>query len=549
MTTLKTPTLPRLVAVVLLAGAAAVFGATLPPGFSEISWSGMSQPTAMAIAPDGRIFVCQQTGALRVIKNGALLATPFVTMTVDPAGERGLLGVAFDPNFATNQYVYVYYTVPGSPPHNRISRLTADGDVAAVGSELPLLELNDLSAATNHNGGAIHFGADGKLYAGVGENATPGNARVLTNLLGKLLRIGVPPDALIPTDNPFYDIATGDNRAIWALGLRNPFTFAVHPVTGRIFINDVGASTWEEINDGIAGSDYGWAICEGPYLKDTTTPCGHPEFKDPFFYYSHSGGACSIAGGSFYDPSVPQFPAGYVGKYFFADYCAGWIRAVDPASGSPAATTFATGISNPVDVHVDAEGRLLYIARGEGKVYRVSYAGSGPDPTVSTITPTSGPAAGGTAVSIGGANFVDGATVTIGGAAAGSVTVVGGGEIAASTPSLAAGTLNDVVVTNPGLGAGTLADGWFADFSDVPQANPFHSDIETIFRAAITGGCGAGIYCPAESVTRSQMAVFILKGEHGGATRPPRARRRSSPTCRARAAPSSTGSTGSPPRG
>ncbi len=208
----------------------------------------MSQPTAMAIAPDGRIFVCQQTGALRVIKNGVLLATPFKSLTVDPVGERGLLGVAFDPNFLLTQYVYVYYTVPGSPPHNRISRFTADGDVAAAGSELVLLELNNLSAS-NHNGGAIHFGADGNLYVGVGDNANGGNARVKSNLLGKVLRIGVPPDPLIPTDNPFYGTATGDNRAIWAFGFRNPFTFAVQPGTGRIFVNDVGQNTWEEVNE------------------------------------------------------------------------------------------------------------------------------------------------------------------------------------------------------------------------------------------------------------------------------------------------------------
>src|SRR4029450_2021633 len=231
---------------------------------------------------DGRLFVCQQSGSLRVIKNGVLLPTPFLTVSTDSSGERGLLGVAFDPNFASNQRVYIYYTVPGSPPHNRVSRFIASGDVAVPGSETVILELNNLSTASNHNGGAIHFGLDGKLYVAVGENANSANSQTLGNLLGKMLRLNR--DGSIPTDNPFYNMATGLNRAIWALGLRNPFTFAIQPGTGRIFINDVGQNTWEEINDGIAGSNYGCPNCEGP--------CGspNPNSRDPIYQYSHAEG-------------------------------------------------------------------------------------------------------------------------------------------------------------------------------------------------------------------------------------------------------------------
>ena len=221
--------------------------ATLPSGFSETQISGLSNPTAMAIAPDGRIFVCLQGGSLRVIKNGALLLTPFLTLSVDATGERGLLGIAFDPNFATNHFLYVYYTVPAgtSPPtpaHNRVSRFTANGDVVAAGSEVQILNLENLSAATNHNGGAIHFGPDGKLYVATGENAVPSNAQTLNNRLGKILRINS--DGSIPTDNPFFNTATGNNRSIWALGLRNPLTFAFQPGTTRMFINDVGQNAW-----------------------------------------------------------------------------------------------------------------------------------------------------------------------------------------------------------------------------------------------------------------------------------------------------------------
>jgi glucose/arabinose dehydrogenase len=318
----------------------------------------------MAIAPDGRIFVCQQGGALRVIKNDALLPAPFVTLTVDPAGERGLLGVAFDPNFASNNFVYVYYTVPIEPRHNRVSRFTANGDVAVPGSETILLELNPLTLASNHNGGAIHFGPDGKLYIATGENATTSNSQTLSNMLGKILRINS--DGSIPTDNPFFNQATGNNRSIWALGLRNPFTFAFQPGTGRMFINDVGQNTWEEINDGIAGSNYGWPTTEGP-----TT---NPNFRSPLFAYGHGFSAttgCAIAGGAFYNPPVVQFPSSFVGKYFFADLCSGWIRVFDPATGT--ASAFASGISQPVDLQVGADGSLYYLSIGSGAVFRVRF--------------------------------------------------------------------------------------------------------------------------------------------------------------------------------
>ena len=299
--------------------------ATVPTGFSEtLVASGLSSPTAMQFAPDGRLFVAEQGGRLRVIKDGVLLPTPFLTVTVSSVGERGLLGVAFDPEFATNQFLYVYYTATTPAIHNRISRFTANGDVAAAGSEKILLDLNNLSSATNHNGGALAFGPDGKLYAAVGENANGAHAQTLANLLGKMLRInpdrgpiGQPHPTLVPTDNPFYGTATGNNRLIYALGLRNPFTFAFNPAQTQFFINDVGQNTWEEINDGLAGANYGWPNTEG-----TTT---NPAYVSPRHVYDHSSG-CAITGGAFYAPSTPQFPSSYLNDYFFADYCGGWIR-------------------------------------------------------------------------------------------------------------------------------------------------------------------------------------------------------------------------------
>src|SRR5712672_2257444 len=138
--------------VLLLLSAGVAEGATLPAGFTEsVIASGLSSPTAMDFAPDGRLFLCQQGGQLRVVKNDALLPAPFLTVTPDSTGERGLLGVAFDPDFVNNQWIYIYYTVAGSPSHNRVSRFTASGDVAVPGSETVILELNDLSSASNHN--------------------------------------------------------------------------------------------------------------------------------------------------------------------------------------------------------------------------------------------------------------------------------------------------------------------------------------------------------------------------------------------------------------
>ncbi len=355
--------------VVVFACFALVAGATLPPEFSETPVAnGLVNPTAMSFAPDGRLFVCEQGGQLRVIKNGALLPTPFLSVTVNASGERGLLGVTFDPNFATNQFVYIYYTATTPAIHNRVSRFTASGDVALAGSEVVILDLNNLSSATNHNGGAIHFGPDGKLYIAVGENATPSNAQTLNNLLGKILRINA--DGSIPTDNPFFNTASANNRSIWALGLRNPYTFAFQSGTGRMFINDVGQNAWEEINVGQAAANYGWPTCEGTCAGGLV---------NPLFAYPHSGGnttGCAITGGAFYNPTTNQFPASYAGTYFFADFCSGWIKRIDPVTA--ALTDFATGIANPVDLQVSADGRLYYLERGAGRVFRVQFNGTAP---------------------------------------------------------------------------------------------------------------------------------------------------------------------------
>ena len=355
--------------------AGSVFAATVPSGFTDaLVASGLTWPTAMAVANDGRVFVTEQRGAVRVIKNGALLPTPFVKLTVKSQGgsnEEGLLGITLDPNFATNNFLYVYYTVPTSgnvTSHNRVSRFTANGDVAIPGSEKILLEVPGPSSGS-HNAGAIHFGADGKLYIAVGDHSVGGNGQSMSTLKGKILRIN--PDGTIPHDNPFFATATGQNRAIWALGLRNPYRFGVQPGTGKILINDVGNGSFEEINEGVAGANYGWNLTEGP--------TSDPRFRSPLFAYPHNGPSgtvtgCAIVGGAFYNPTTVQFPSFYVGKYFFADYCGGWMRVLDPSTRT--ASDFATGVVQPVDIQVGNDGALYYLDRFAGSVRRITFASS-----------------------------------------------------------------------------------------------------------------------------------------------------------------------------
>ena len=228
------------VMLILLSGFDFSRAQTYPANFGQVLVSnGIANPTAMAFASDGRIFVSQQAGALRVIKNNSLLPTPFISLTVSSTGERGLLGIALDPDFETNNFIYLYYTVPGSPPHNRISRFTANGDVVLAGSESIVLELDPLSSATNHNGGAMHFGKDGKLYVAIGENATAANAQNLDTYHGKLLRINK--DGSVPADNPFTS-GSEQRKRVWAYGLRNPYTFSI-PTTCENFAVIVRSSS------------------------------------------------------------------------------------------------------------------------------------------------------------------------------------------------------------------------------------------------------------------------------------------------------------------
>ena len=297
-------------------------------------------------------------------KNGSLLTTPFARLEVSRDGERGLIGLALHPDFGSNHRVYVHYTTNEGGAHNRISRLTAAGDVAS--GETVVADLRLLGGSWNHNGGGIAFGPDGKLYVGVGENYQPSHAQSLGSVFGKVLRFNA--DGTIPTDNPYYATATGQNRAIWARGLRNPFTLAFDPARALLFINDVGQAAWEEINEGSRGANYGWPGSEGPVSSAGITP--------PRYAYPHDGAFISgfaIVGAAFYRPSSPSFGQEYVGDYFFGDFVNGWVGRLDPSHGD-AVSIFATGLGHITSLAVGPDGSL-YVAEGqEGsrKVTRIS---------------------------------------------------------------------------------------------------------------------------------------------------------------------------------
>jgi glucose/arabinose dehydrogenase len=358
---------------------------TVPAGFTETRVAtGLAQPVQMEFAPDGRLFITEKTGNVRVMTaDGQLLTTPFMHLTVDSQGERGALGITFDPNFTTNRYLYVYYTATTPTLHNRLSRFTADPsnpNVVLAGSEVPLMDFDTLSAIY-HNSGALHFGPDGKLYVAVGDNVKSSVAQQLTNLWGKILRINS--DGTIPTDNPFYNQTTGNNRAIWAMGLRNPFTFAFQPGTGLMYMNEVGNDQYEEIDQGRPGGNYGWPNYEGP--------SNDPNFDAPIYYYPHVGVANAVTGALFYNPSggSKQLPAQYVGKYFFGDLAGGidaglsggWIKTLDTTTHQ--ASDFATNIQRPVDFDIGPDGSLYYLSNSRpgspGHVYRINYVGTATD--------------------------------------------------------------------------------------------------------------------------------------------------------------------------
>ena len=383
---------------------------TYPAGFTQTELAGggsIEGATAMARAPDGRIYIALQTGELKVWDPASgLQAQPFFTFPVEFNGERGLLGVAVDPNWLSNRYVYAYYSSTSPANSAIITRVTAsaaDPNTAVGGSAITFANLGTYPTGNDwHVGGGLHFGPDHKLYLALGDNGVSANSQSINNLFGKILRMNGDPANLIPGDNPtsisgIAGTTSGNNRLIWAAGLRNPFTFMFHPVTGRLFINDVGQTDWEEIDEGGPGVNFGWPATEGDFNQQT-----FPNFRRPFYFYEHGGvpvGGFCIAGGAFYHPAEHAFPADYFGDYFFADYVSAWIKRIDV--NTKAVTPFADLLFSIVDMKVDPQGRLLVLTHnGPSRLLRIDYTAALAPTILTHPAPASAPAGGSAAFSV-----------------------------------------------------------------------------------------------------------------------------------------------------
>lgn len=336
---------------------------SVPPGFTQsLVATGLDKPTSMAFAPDGRLFVTEQGGSVRIIKDGKLLKTPFLRLDVSPNPASGLLNLAFDPHFAKNQWVYLYYTMPTIPERDRLARVTAEGDAAAPDSETVLFESDALPSDPGlHHGGAIQFDGDDFLYLGTGDASKSQTAQALNTLFGKVLRLTR--DGKPAPGNPFAQ-QVGARPEIFAYGFRNPYTFARSIKTGTILVNDVGEANWEEINILARGANYGWSLCEGKCADETGV------MTNPVLEYGHKAAdasSCAIIAGVFYQPPRTTFPAQYLDRYFYADLCGGWIRALDLANGT--SQPFATGLDLPMDLEVGNDGALYALTRGAGRNY------------------------------------------------------------------------------------------------------------------------------------------------------------------------------------
>ncbi len=323
---------------------------------------GLDAAITMDVAKDGRVFITEQLGAVRVVQSGKLLPEPFLRLEVDDKMERGVEGVALHPRFPEVPWVYVHYVRKVPHPHHVVSRFTAQGpdfNTAVAGSELVMALGDDQDKTAGktlgvHQGGAIRFGADGKLYVTIGEHSAREPSQSMESLLGKLLRFN--DDGTPSEDNPFYKTTTGAYRAIYATGLRNPFGLAVQPETGRMWVTDVGQELFEEINEVKAGANYGWPKAEGLI--------GHASsFTAPIHSYNRALGTC-IAGGVFV-PAKSALPARFAGKFLFVDFMAHWIRSVDPADPTTS-EPFAARMQSPVDLAMAPDGSLLVLARNAG---------------------------------------------------------------------------------------------------------------------------------------------------------------------------------------
>lgn len=406
--------------------AAVPLAATVPAGFTDSLIAGVGGPTALAFTPDGRLLITTQPGALRIVQGGALLATPALTFpasSICNASEQGLLGVAVDPAFAATRHIFLFYTFEkqGGACVNRVSRFTLpDSNVIDPATEVVLID-NMPSPNGNHNAGDLHFGRDGYLYVSIGEGGINSAARLEHVLTGKILRITR--DGYIPLDNPFQGAGTarcnvtgqttaGNKcRETFAWGLRNPFRIAFDPNAAgtRFFVNDVGQGLWEEIDEGTAGADYGWNLCEGAHNNNSDAACTNapPGHVGPVYNYRHSvtipgttspTNCNSITGGAFVPAGV--WP-GFDGAYLFGDFVCGEIFKLTFSGGSWSASDFGQSLGNfgPTTMIFGPDGsgggRALYyatfVAGGQVRAIAYSEPGNNRPTAAASASPAAGP--------------------------------------------------------------------------------------------------------------------------------------------------------------
>ncbi len=365
--------------------------------------SGLNIPTAFAFAPNGKIFIGEKGGVIRLIENEVLLQNPVITLPdVNTSGDRGLLGLVVDPSFSTNGFIYVFYTrennpvLPDGPKTGVLRRLTVVNNVAVFSSSqiilgsvegsvpqpsctnFPVTSDCVLSDSLAHSTGGLRFGSDGKLWVSMGDGSGFNGADPLAlrsqsidALSGKILRINT--DGTAPIDNPFYDGNNTSNRSkVWALGLRNPYRFNFNPSNNKVYIADVGWYTAEEINKGIIGANYGWPCIEGAsntaYNCSTSTPS-----TNPIYIYGRTGLGASVTGGSF---AGSIYPPEYQGDYFFADFSNGWLRRIKINSTDDSISHVTNILDNSqgaVDIQTGPDGSIYFLSVFTGSLNKLVY--------------------------------------------------------------------------------------------------------------------------------------------------------------------------------
>lgn len=367
---------------------------SLPPGFKATTLvEGINAATCLTIAPDNRVFYCEQTGAIRVVKDGQLLTLPALDLSarLDTWWERGLIGLTLHPDFPRTPYIYTVYVAKAPFTHHVVSRFTVVGDVIDPESELVLIKGDDQATLggkvpAGHQGGPICFGKDGMIYVGLGEQTAGDPSQSLTTLQGKILRIRQ--DGSIPEDNPFFTKAKGKYRSIYATGIRNPFGLAVEPRSGRLLETDVGGTAFEEINEIVAGGNYGWPEAEG--MSDDNS------FVNPLQAYPPVIGR-SICGAMFY-PESGNFPSKWKGRFFFVDWASHWIKAID-LDDPDKLIPFGDGFAAPVGLSAAPDGSIYLLNRdtiwrdgkkfkeGSGSLVRIRYVGETEAPVERDLHP------------------------------------------------------------------------------------------------------------------------------------------------------------------